>query len=334
MRTMWSRLWTSRPQTHRRKRALKKARLSLERLEDRLALATMVSLDGSGNLMIADAIGGTINNNLTIKSDTTNAQFVITDTSAISTNIATASGGGTTTLLVPMSSVTGSAIFVNTNSGDDFLTVDFSAGNFSQTLNYDGGLNTAGVGDELRLQGGGTFANVNHTHVNASSGSVSVTGNGLISYAGLEPITDNLSATDRLFTFAGGSESILVDDVLGSPAMVVDSTLGEFVIFMPPSNSLTLDAGTGNDSIQLGGYDSSFAAALILNGGTGDDTFNIRPVNSAFNGSLTIHGGANHDTVNFFNDITFAANRILDVNLQDDPTPVGVDRIVVASNAN
>ena len=132
-----------------------------------------------------------------------------------------------------------------------------------------------------------------------------------ISYSGLEPVSDNLSATDRVFTFTGGSETITLFDILGGPAMAIDSTLGEVVTFNSPTNSLTIDAGTGNDTININGVDIvSFTASLVIHGGTGDDTVNLNT------------------------DITFTANRNLDVDLQnDDPTP-GTDQIAVAANAN
>ena len=124
MRSMWSRLWVSRPQTIRKKRKLKGARLCLERLEERLALSTTVSLDAAGNLVIVDSDGGNSNDNITIKSDTANSQFVISDpVNTIATSLAGASGSGTTEVLVPFGSVSVSEIVVNTLAGDDFQSL-------------------------------------------------------------------------------------------------------------------------------------------------------------------------------------------------------------------
>ena len=93
--------------------------------------------------------------------------------------------------------------------------------------------------------------------------------------------------------------------------MAIDSTLGEIVLFDNPTNSLTIDAGTGDDTVNINGVRPTFAASLIINGGVG------------------------HDTVNLNNDITFAANRNLDVDLQnDDAANPGIDRIAVPANAN
>src|SRR5688572_16027573 len=109
MRSTWSQLWISRSQLIRKKSERKRARLCLERLEERLTLSTTVSLDAAGNLVIVDSGGGNSNDNITIKSDTTNSQFVVSDpVNTIAISIAGASGSGTTEVLVPFGSVSGS----------------------------------------------------------------------------------------------------------------------------------------------------------------------------------------------------------------------------------
>ena len=299
MRNIWSRLRSSRTRSFARHSAPRWLRLGLEQLECRLTLSTTASLDPGGNLLIEDT-GVSGNDNLTIKSDTTNSQLILSDPgTAINTSIAGATGSGTGTVTIPFGSVPGSAILVNTFAGDDFLTVDLSLGNFAKPINYAGGDQGPG-GDELTLQGGGTFANVTHTFISASAGSVAVTGNALISYSGLEPVTDNLSATRPRFTFTGGTETITLFAPVGTPFdLAIDSTLGEIVLFTNPTNSLTIDAGTGDDTVNINGVRPTFAASLIINGGVG------------------------HDMVNLNNDITFAANRNLDVDLQNDDAESG-----------
>ena len=193
-------------------------------------LDTTTTLDGSGNLVITDANGvGTSNDSLTIKSDTTNSKFIISDTSlTFSTSIAGATGHGTNSVTIPFASVSGSQILVNTLGGNDSLTIDLSLGNFSKTITYDGGTQT--TSDSLTVTGGGTFATVTHTATSASAGSIAITGNSTISYLGLEPVTDNLSATDRVFTFTGGAETITLTDAAGAN-MTIDSTLSESITF-------------------------------------------------------------------------------------------------------
>ncbi len=76
--------------------------------------------------------------------------------------------------------------------------------------------------------------------------------------------------------------------------MTIDSTLGESVTFGNPTGSITINAGTGNDTITITSVDAAYGGSLTINGGTGDDTVNL-------NG-----------------DITFASGSSLDVDLQND----------------
>src|SRR5262249_39215127 len=110
-------------------------------------------------------------------------------------------------------SVTGTQITFDTLAGDDLLTIDYSGGSYKQAINYLAGTQT--TSDALQLQGGGPFANVTHTFLNNNDGTVAITGNGLVSYTGLEPITDKLVATARVFTYSGGPETINISDVGG-----------------------------------------------------------------------------------------------------------------------
>ena len=97
-----------------------------------------------------------------------------------------------------------------------------------------------------------------------------------------------MSAVDRVFTFTGGAETITLADAAGAN-MTIDSTLGEIVTFANPTGSLTINAGTGDDSVT------------------------ISSVDAAYNVDLTINGDADNDTVNLNADITFAVNEHLDV---------------------
>lgn len=104
-----------------------------------------------------------------------------------------------------------------------------------------------------------------------------------ISYTGLEPITDNLAAADRVFTFNGGAETITLTTGMTLNNRI-DSTLGEFVEFNNPSESLTINAGTGNDIITIAPVHAGFNAALTVNGGDGNDSINL-------NGDLSLGSG-------------------------------------------
>ena len=209
---------------------------------------------------------------------------------------------------VPQASVTGN-IQVNTLGGNDSLTLNFASGNFvpSGGLVYNGGAQSGSPGDTLTVTGGSNNT-ITHTFNNANDGSIQIdTIN--IQYTGLEPVTDNMAAVDRVFTFTGGAETITLADAAGAN-MTIDSTLGEIVTFANPTGSLTINAGTGADTVT------------------------IASVDTAYNVDLTINGDDGNDTVNLNADITFAANENLNVDLANDAVAGDVDAINVGTNAN
>lgn len=276
---------------------------------DDAAAETDVSVS-SGNLVITDANGSNTDDTLTLSLNGSNVR-VNDPNHPLSCSAGTPVDANTCD--VPLASITGN-IQVNTLDGNDTLTLNFAGGNFLPPggLIYAGGAQTSTPGDQLVITGG-TTTSVTHTLTNANDGSVTLAGTlaGTISYTGLEPITDNLSATDRVFTFNGGTETIALTDAAGAN-MMIDSTLGESVTFANPSSSLTINAGTGDDAVTISSVDTDgpFNAALTVNGGSGDDTINLNA------------------------DITFAGNKNLDVDLQNDDALPGTDTINVGANAN
>lgn len=246
--------------------------LAAERLEDRSLLAATLSatLDGSNNLVIEDT-SGTAANQLTVSRSGSN--LVITDTTeqfAASAISGAVLSNTDKTITIPAASITGTKIIVTGQGGSDSLTVNLST-DLGFDVEYLGG---SGTSDSLTVTGG-SVNTVTHNVSNANDGSVviitGITRN--ISYAGLEPVTDNLSATDRIFNFNGGAETVTLNDALG-PNMTLDSTLGEAITFSNPSNSLTINLGTGNDTINLDFFDGIYDASLIINGDDGTDQIN------------------------------------------------------------
>jgi|GEM_PF-5913899 len=72
---------------------------------------------------------------------------------------------------------------------------------------------------------------------------------------------------------------------------------------------------------------------IVVNTLGGNDTVTVDALGS-LNASLKINGGTGNDTVNLNGDITFAAGKNLDVDLQDDAASPGIDRINVGTDAN
>ena len=91
-----------------------------------------------------------------------------------------------------------------------------------------------------------------------------------ITYTGLEPVIDNLSAVNRLFNFNAGTETIVLSDdgVAGNGLSRIDSSLGEVITFVNPSTWLTVNTapGSGTDTINVQGLDSTWNASVTLDG--------------------------------------------------------------------
>ncbi|MFM9959810.1 MAG: beta strand repeat-containing protein, partial [Planctomycetaceae bacterium] len=247
--------------------------------------ANLLSVSRSGvNLVISD----------------TNEQFGTAIAGAVLSN-------SNKTVTIPATALgAGGKIIVKGQGGSDSLSVDVST-DLGFDVEFQGG---TGTSDSLTLAAD-TVTSVTHAFTNANDGSVTIVDGGsrVITYTGLEPITDNLSATDRVFTFNGGAETIALTDA-DDANMTIDSTLGESVTFANPTGSLTINAGTG------------------------DDTITVTSVDAAYNVDLTINGEAGNDSVNLNSDITFASGESLDVNLTNDATEGDVDLVTVGANAN
>ena len=176
---------------------------------------------------------------------------------------------GTNTDAVPrhrFSSVTGLTITGRDGASDTF-TIDFGAGNPIPAggLHYEGG-SGAGI-DTLVLQNSGvtTFATVDHLFLNASSGTVTVDGD-QITYTGLEPVIDDLVATDRTFTF-GDSDDIVTLSGTATVSEISSVSSSETVRFTNPTGTLTVETAGGNDVIDV----SAIVIDVNLSGGAGAD---------------------------------------------------------------
>ncbi|MCO6458613.1 MAG: choice-of-anchor D domain-containing protein, partial [Pirellulaceae bacterium] len=286
-----------------------------------------VSLAGG----VLTVTGGTIGNGLTI--DVSGGNLRIAEA-----NGTLGAGTGTTqfnnnTVTVPLASVT--SVVVNGEGGDDTLSVSYSGGNPIPAggLQYHGGANGGG-GDELALTGG-SATTITHTLANASDGSVNIDGS-TIMYTGLEPVTDNMSAVNRVFTFTGGTESISVTDGIAADGMtMIDSTLGESVYFANPTASLTINAGTGNDTVTISSVDAGNNASLTIDGGVGDDIINqnvalslgsgAAPAGLTFiaetinlNANISTDGNATAGNVTLTGSVVLGADLTIDTNSTSD----------------
>lgn len=194
------------------------------------------------------------------------------------------------------------SIVIEGTLGDDTLEIDLDLLGLIPAggIVFNGGLGF----DSMELTGGSGLATVEHTFVNANDGSVSVDGSLLATYTGLDPIIDNLSAVNRVFTFAAGSETVILSDDgnAGNNFSFIDADFAESVTFLNPTASLTVNLGAGDDTINLLAMDPGLTVPIQVNGGTGSDRFNITPSPVV---AIAVAGGVP----------TVAPGDVLDINL-------------------
>jgi len=158
------------------------------------------------------------------------------------------------------------------NAADDSFVIDMTAGDpipaSGITVNGQGQASS----DDLTITDGTNNTTVTHNFTNANDGSVVVT-DGTINYTGLEPITDNVPATNRVFNFNANAETIILDDDAtgGNSIGTVDSDFGEIVTFVVPSATITLNAAGGNDDITVRQVDSAYGGTVTVNGDGDND---------------------------------------------------------------
>ncbi|TWU34170.1 putative outer membrane protein PmpB precursor [Novipirellula aureliae] len=163
--------------------------------------------------------------------------------------------------------------------GDDILRIS----NPTEGLfRPDGGITFNG-GDQTNADTlevyGGIADHVEHVFANDSDGTIAYDGGTepTILYDGLEPVIDTITASTRTFTFTGGAETITLGDGAAKADGLnqIDSTLGESVLFQSPTLTLQVNAGTGDDTIDVTALDSLYTASTILSGGSEIDTLTI-----------------------------------------------------------
>jgi Ca2+-binding RTX toxin-like protein len=193
----------------------------------------------------------------------------------------------------------GGSVTINGSADDDTLTIDFSAGNVVPLggVTFDAGGQSSG-GDTLVLESG-TFETITHTFANANDGSITLDDGSdqrTVSYTGLEPISDNLAATDRVFDFGAAADDVtLSDGAVASDGVsrIQSVSSSETVDFATPTNSMTINTADGDDNVTLTGVDSTFAGIVTVNTDGGADTVDA----SAFPQGVTVTGGTGNDSL-------------------------------------
>ncbi|QDT98818.1 golvesin C-terminal-like domain-containing protein [Gimesia aquarii] len=233
----------------------------------------------------------------------------------------------------PLAALGGPLVINGEDNQDDTLTFDLSGidENTGLEIVFNGGV---GGNDEMTLISTDTLTSLDHIFQTPNDGLIFINGqiSPIITYTGLEPVTDNLVVANRTFTFIGATETITLSDDgnLGDGFSFIDSDLSESVVFIHPTNSLTIRTealgGSGADIININGIDSTFDQDLIVLAGT-DDTINTAAVDIGsglldltadqvnVNGAFTTTGTV--DIESTAQDITFGAAGSIDAGASD-----------------
>ena len=180
----------------------------------------------------------------------------------------------------------------NGGDGNDILIIDFANGNpipATNGVNYDGQRESGGFDDKLMITGGAQ-GTVDYNLDNATSGSVVMSNFGTVNFTSLTPISNTGSATDVNFNLPDSTNPMtLADDgTAGNTLSRLSATTFPQTDFANPSGSLTINAGTGNDTINVQGTGSGFGAALTIDGQLGTDTVNFQTTATTIGGLLTV----------------------------------------------
>ncbi len=232
---------------------------------------------------------------------------------------------------LPSGTTAGQSIPVWATAIDDGDSAMVQSLNFTVTENGNSGLFTVAP----TVAPDGTLAyQLNGT---AGSATLSVTLTDDSSAGGVplttEPQTFTIAvaaAPNYLITTTGNA--IVVTDMAGNgDALTISQPIIGKIRFAATGRTFSVNgsaATTGNS----GDLSLANVTSMTVNAGAGNDTLNVSAFTSPLP-SLTLNGGLGNDTVNFNGSLTFAANANLDVNLQNDDTTPGVDKVTVAANA-
>jgi hypothetical protein len=200
-------------------------------------------------------------------------------------------------LTVPINKV--NTVTVAGTTDDDLLQLDYTNGTPLPTGANKVFYNAlAGGADGLEFVAGTTAASF--TFLNETDGSV--TAGAIINYTGVDtPIIDSMqphllpggSPVTRSFTYSSASETITVTDngTPGDRRLVIDSDVGGQAVEFGYTNPTGQGSGWG------------------INAGGGDDVININGVDSLGFPNFFISGGPGHDVVNLNTDIVLSPNR-------------------------
>lgn len=178
-------------------------------------------------------------------------------------------------------------------TGADNVVIDLSGGNPLAS----GGIEFRGNGtsdsDSLTFVNG-TGTTVTHNFTNSTDGSIDVDGV-VMSYTGVESLTDNVVASNRSFVYGSAGDIITLSDTGTASDGLLRITRGgaNVLNFQTPTGSLTLDLGAGNDTLSVTALDSKLTAVPSILLGAGNDRVDATTIWTA----LSVQGGDGDDSI-------------------------------------
>jgi Ca2+-binding RTX toxin-like protein len=223
-----------------------------------------------------------------------------------------------------ISSVT--TITINGLDGDDTVSINFANGNpvppVNPLITPSGGITINGGAagnDTVTLDNvGATFTTHTYDYANANDGTITLNDGAVdttINYIGLEPITNDGTATDIIFNLPSTDDDASLEDAGtssdGMMSLVSNNSTFEATTFVVPTSSLTINAGAGNDTVTINSADDALvpndssnmsSQSVVINGDAGNDVLiGSATLNDVMNGGAgadVVNGRSGNDTLN------------------------------------
>lgn len=203
--------------------------------------------------------------------------------------------GGVTSRI--LENIDGGVVLAGAVGDDDAFFLDFDTGDLGVAgpITVIGG---PGGNDRLDVTGG-VFNTVTYGPTGPNDGLIAFDGTQVF-FRGLEPILDNSSATNRVFTLGAvvaTTVRIGDDGIFENGLSLIDSngTNGfESIVFANPSSSLTVNGGPFGETFIIESVDIAATFATTVAGGGGPDIFFTRQI---VGGTFRLDGGGGIDLV-------------------------------------
>ena len=185
------------------------------------------------------------------------------------------------------------SLLIHGSGLDDRLIVDLTNGDPLPA----GGLTFDGMGnpgtDKLEIIGG-SASQIDRYLQDSGDGHIEIDGT-VIAWSNVEQVTDLLTAANREFYFAGSDEALTLSNGGAASDGIMRLTrngANPSIDFAIPTDSLTINAGAGDDTVSLDSVDQLFSGSITVNGDDGNDQ-----VMMSIDMPVTINGGTGNDVI-------------------------------------